>query len=97
MGKAIRRKRLKNPPKIRERSDIEIAQVVIAYRGLFKHDPFAANLMLMLSELSEYMPIPSFTDEVKLRAFIKKNQVRLEAQFVQRFRSVDHNVLGDAV
>ena len=94
MGEASKRKALKRK-KIRTRSEQEIAEVVVAYKRIFATDPFLANYMLMCSELSEYIDIPSLTDEVGLKAFIKKNQKRLVAQFVQRFKSIDHNVLAD--
>lgn len=95
MGKASRLKAARHPKKIRERSDEEIDAVVIAYKRIFATDPFLANFMLMCSELSEYIDIPPLTDEVGLKAFIKKNQKRLVAQFVQRFKSIDHNILAD--
>lgn len=95
MGKGNRLKARKRPPqKIRIRSEQEIAEVVVAYKRIYATDPFLANLMLMCSELSEYIEIPPVTDGVGLMAFIKKNQAKLEAQFLQRFKSIDHNVLS---
>jgi hypothetical protein len=87
MGKKSSKKAV-NPRKIRTRSDDEIRSVVLAYNNLFKTDPFLANFMLMCSDLSEYIDIPPITDMVGLEAFIKKNQKRLEAQYVQRFKHV---------
>jgi hypothetical protein len=96
MGKGNRLKTRKRPlQKIRTRSDQEIAEVVVAYKRIYATNPFLANLMLMCSELSEYIEIPPLTDEVGLKTFIKKNEKRLTAQFVQRFKSIDYNVLAD--
>ena len=96
MGKGNRLKARKRPlQKIRTRSEQEIAEVVVAYKRIYATDPFLANLMLMCSELSEYIDIPPLTDEVGLKAFIKRNQARLTAQFVQWFKSIDRNCLAD--
>lgn len=88
MGKASRLKALKHSKKIRVRSDQEIAEIVLAYRNLYKSDPFLANMMLLCSELSEYFEIP-MTDEKKLSAFIKENSDGLLLQFLRRFKAVD--------
>lgn len=88
MGKASRRKKLKHSKKIRERSDLEIAELVVAYKNLYPSDSFLANLMIVCSELSEYMPIP-IKDPKKLAAFVEKNKDGLIRQFVKRFKSVD--------
>ena len=88
MGKASRLKKLKHPQRIRTRSDQEIAGIVIAYKNLYKRDPFLANMMLLCSELSEYFSIP-MTDEKKWAAFIKENMDGLIKLYVKRFKSLN--------
>jgi hypothetical protein len=83
-----RRKKMKHPQKIRVRSDSEIAGTIMAYKNLYKQDPYLANLMLLCSELSEYIPVP-MEDEKKLPAFIKENMDGLIFQFVRRFKAID--------
>ena len=56
--------------KIRVRPDEEIKATIIAYRNLYKIDPFLANLMLLCSELSEFTPIP-IENEEKLAVFMR--------------------------
>jgi hypothetical protein len=87
MGKKSSKKAAK-PRKIRTRSDQEIIDVMAAYNGLFKTDPFRANMMLMLSELSEYIPVPPLWDKEKIMAFVEENQEWLEKQYAQRFINV---------
>lgn len=96
MGEASRRKALKHPKKIRTRSDEEIAAVMIAYRNLYQEDPFTANLMILMSELSEYIAEIQINDEKKLKAFIEKNSDGLLKQFLRRFKSVTEYALPPA-
>ena len=91
MGDANRRRDLK-PKKIRIRSDSEIAGTVIAYKNLYKRDPFLANMMLLCSELSEYIEIPTHDPE-KLTVFVKENQDALVKQFVKRFKSIEERAI----
>jgi hypothetical protein len=92
MGKGRRLKALRHPQRIRTRTDEEVESVMIAYKNLFKSDPFTANLMLLCSELSEYEPVP-MEDEDESRAFIKANHKRLVNLFLRRFGSIDEYVL----
>lgn len=89
MGKSARRKQMKHPKKIRLRTEQEIAAVMIAYRNLFKGDPFLANMMLLCSELSEYIPEIQMNDEKKLKVFIEHNMDGLIFQFLRRFKTID--------
>ena len=91
MGDAKRRG-LK-PKKIRVRSLEELQGTMIAYRNLYKADPFLANMMLLCSELSEYLPEIVMDDEKKLKVFIEKNLDGLLKQYLRRFKSVDECVI----
>jgi len=92
LGKASRGKQLRHPQKIRTRTDAEIRETIMAYKNLFKIDPFIANMMLVISELSEYIPI-DLKDEKKLRMFIEQNMDGLTFQFLRRFRSITEYAL----
>ncbi len=92
MGESGSLKRLKHPPKIRERSNTEIKETLTAYQNIYKMDPFLANMMLLHSELSEYIPIP-LGDEEKVKTFIKENSDFLVKQYVKRFKSIDERAI----
>ncbi len=96
MGKDNGKRKLKHPKKIRTRSDAEIRETVVAYKNLFKVDPFLTNMMLLCSELSEYIPIP-MNDEERMTTFIKENQDGLVFQFVRRFKSVDEYAIPESL
>ena len=93
MGKTSRRKKMKDPKKIRTRSDAEIIETVVAYKNIYKTDPFLANMMLLCSELSEWIPEIQMNDEKKLEAFIKNNLDGLTFQFTRRFKSLTEYAL----
>ena len=80
------------PKKIRVRSELEIAATVIAYKNLYRQDPYLANMMLLCSELSEYIPIP-LNNEEELKKFIEANQKGLVKQFIRRFKSIDERAI----
>lgn len=89
MSKGNRLKRMKHPQKIRVRSTEEILAVMGAYRNIYKDDPHKANLMLLLSELSEYSPVPTPENDEEFSEFLKKNQAVLTKMFVKRFSSIN--------
>jgi len=89
LGKGSRLKKLKHPKKFRERSTEEILAVMGAYRNIYKDDPHKANLMLFLSEISEYSPVPTPYNDEEFSEFIKINQDVLTKMFVKRFKSID--------
>jgi hypothetical protein len=89
MSKGNRLKRMKHSPKIRVRSTEEILAVMGAYRNIYKDDPHKANLMLLLSEISEYTPVPTPDNDDEFAEFLKKNGAALTKMFVKRFKSID--------
>lgn len=93
MGKASRRKAMKHPKRIRTRSDAEIQSIVIAYQRLFETDPYWANMMLLVSELSEFLPIPPFDKIIELKKWMEKNKDGLEFQFLRRFKAIDERAI----
>lgn len=92
MGKGDRLRRIKHPQKIRVRSDEEIRETIAAYKNIYKDDPFLANLMLLCSELSEYVEI-HLNDEEKLREFVKRNKDDLIKIYLRRFKWFDEYAL----
>jgi hypothetical protein len=80
--------------KIRVRSDKEIQATVIAYQILYKLDPFTANMILLMSELSEFIAIPA-TNEAELALFMRGNHELLMAAFMKRFKAIDEFALKD--
>ena len=89
MSKGNRLKQMRHPQKIRVRPLEEILAVMGAYRNIYKDDPHKANLMLLLSELSEYSLIPTPENDEEFADFLKKNQPALTKMFVKRFKSID--------
>jgi hypothetical protein len=79
------------PQKIRIRSAQELGTLVTAYRKIFKESPLGANLLLLLSELSEYVFIP--TEDEKLNAWIQENKVALHELISKRFKNPFDNAI----
>ncbi len=87
---------MRHPRKIRQRSDAEIGQVLIAYKNIYRDNPFLANMMLLVNEISEFVPI-DFNDMEKVKVFIENNQHRLTELFVRRFKSVDEYAIPESL